>query len=155
MFQLQDGTRVQPGIPFTDSTGVQRPGNWMENATTDEIKAAGVTVQPDPPEPERYDERFYFSAGNPRDLDQCKTNQIRQIKEMAASLISKYDYKTVREMQGGKVMSTDIKTFCASVRTYSNKVEGEVIALKTVDALVKWVELPFDWPVDPNAPARP
>ena len=154
MFALPDGTQITPGLPFTDATGVQRPGNWMASATADEIKAAGVTVQPDPPAPERYDERFYFSAGNAKDLAQCKANQVLQIKHTAGSLLSKYDYQTIREVQGGKPMSDQIKLFCSDVRSYSNKVEDEVNALKTIVALEKWAVLPFEWPVDPNAPAH-
>lgn len=154
MFALPDGTQVTPGLPFTDATGVQRPGNWMEKATADEIKAAGVTVQPDPPEPERYDERFYFSAGNPRDLAQCKASQIAQIKQVAGSMLAPSDYKVLREVGGGSAIKAEVKAFRTAVRAYSNTVEDEVNACKTMAALEKWAALSLEWPVDPNAPAR-
>ena len=154
MFALPDGTRVTPGLPFTDATGVQRPGNWIEKSTADEIAAAGVTVQPDPPEPERFDERFYFAPGSPRDLAQCKANQIAQIKQTAGSMLTPTDYKVLREADGGKAMSIEIRTYRADIRAYSNTVEAEITVLKTIAALEKWAALPFEWPVDPNAPVR-
>ena len=157
MFKLHDGRRIAPGNPF-EYDGNLYPANFIQLSTPAEKEAMGLVEIIEQPRP---DDRFYWVNQNddgswnkkPKDLDQLKATQIAQIKQIAGSMLESTDYQAVREFDGGKPMSAEIKTFRAAVRAYSNKVEDELLALKTVAALEKWAALPFEWPVDSSSPA--
>jgi len=155
MFKLPDGRRIAPGNPF-EYDGNLYPANFIQLSTPEEKAAMGLVEIVEQPRP---DDRFYWVNQNddgswsktPKDLDRLKATQIAQIKQIAGSMLESTDYQAVREFDGGKPMSAEIKTFRAAVRAYSNQVEGEVDTLKTVSALEKWASLPFEWPVDPTS----
>ena len=154
MFKLPDGRRIAPGNTF-EYDGNLYPANFIQLSTPAEKAAIGLVEIIEQPRP---DERFYWVNQSedgawettPKDLAQLKATQIAQIKQTAGSMLAGTDYKVIREAEGGATMSTEIKAFRAAVRTYSNKIEAEVLALKTVAALENWAALPFEWPVAPN-----
>lgn len=121
--------------------GIQYPADWLDKTTLEEKQAIGITEEPDP---EWYDDRYYWGVNNPKDLDMLKASFIIQIKETAYSLLSHTDYKIIRSSEtGGKV---DLPTLNAraNIRTKSDEFEIAINACTTVEELAA---LSFDWEV--------
>ena len=64
MFQL-DNKPLALDTAFTHN-GIQYPANWLRLTTQQERAAIGITEVPDP---EPYDDRFYWGVGNPKLLE--------------------------------------------------------------------------------------
>lgn len=120
---------------------VQYPANWLRLTTLAEKEAIGITEVPDPAP---YDDRYYWGLGNPKDLNQCKSNLIMQIKQTAGSLLSVTDWKIIRATETGVPASAETLAARAAIRTASNDNEYAVNACKTVDQLAA---LQLNWPV--------
>lgn len=80
---LLNGTRYNPGTPFTNNEGTQFPGNWYSSATPEQRLNQGFTEVPDPPS---VDERFYYvnTDGSiaEKPLDQCKQVVISEVANL-------------------------------------------------------------------------
>jgi len=63
---LLNGQPLPLDIEFTDADGTRSPATWLRTSTLEEKTAIGIT---EAPEPERYDDRFYWGVGNPKLLD--------------------------------------------------------------------------------------
>ena len=84
------GTKtINPGRSWIDTKGNQYPSNWLALTTDAEKKAVGLTWEADPTP---YDERFYKSAGNPKNVADLKTTWIANTKNIAGSLLSSTDW---------------------------------------------------------------
>lgn len=121
--------------------GIQYPADWLEKTTLEEKQAIGITEEPDP---EWFDERYYWGVDNPKDLDMLKANIITIVKSGAATLLEPTDWKIIRSSEtGGKV---DLATLNAraDIRTKSNEFEAAITACTTVEELAA---LSFDWGV--------
>lgn len=138
MFLLNNNP-LQVGVAFTHND-IQYPANWLQLSTAEEKSAIGITEVDDPA---TYDDRYYWSAGNPKDLDVIKANLISQIKTTAASLLTPTDWKVVRYAETGLAVDTATSTYRSSVRTASNTNESAVNACVTVDEIAN---LQFTWP---------
>ena len=64
MFIL-NGNPLPVDTPF-EIDGTQYPSNWLRLTSIEEKNAVGITEVPDP---ESYDDRFYWGVDNPKDLD--------------------------------------------------------------------------------------
>lgn len=64
MFQL-DNKPLALDTPFTND-GIQYPANWLRLASPEERAAIGIT---EVAEPAIYDDRFYWSPSNPKQLE--------------------------------------------------------------------------------------
>ena len=63
-----NGTTIRVGRSWTDNSGITHPSVW--NRWTPEFKTSLGMVWVEPPAPpDPYDERFYWSANNPKSLD--------------------------------------------------------------------------------------
>lgn len=62
---LLNGSPLPLDTPFTVD-GVQYPANWLRLTTLEEKQAIGITEVPDP---EPWDDRFYWGVGNPKLLE--------------------------------------------------------------------------------------
>lgn len=121
--------------------GIQYPADWLEKTSLEEKQAIGITEEPDP---EWFDDRYYWGVDNPKDLDMLKEVAITNIKSGAASLLQPTDWKIIRSSEtGGKV---DLATLNAraDIRTKSNEFETTISACTTVEELAA---LSFDWGV--------
>ena len=98
MFML-NGKPLSPDNAFTTEDGTQYPANWLRLTTLEEKQAIGITEVPDP---EPYDDRFYWGPGNPKDFEMVKAVLERQIKAVAYSMLSPTDYKLVRKVETGE-----------------------------------------------------
>ena len=138
MFMLNDKP-LALDTPFTHND-VQYPANWLRMTTLEEKEAIGIT---EVAEPDRYDDRYYWGAGIPKDLDQCKANMVTQIKAAAGSMLAPTDWKVIRATETGIPLDADTLTARADIRAASNTNEAAVAACTTVDELAA---LQLTWP---------
>ena len=133
-------------------TGVQYPANWLRLTSLAEKQAAGL-VEVTAPAAEVYDERFHWSAGNPKQLDDVtdddgntttglKTLWKNTQNEIAASLLAPSDWRVVKELEVNSSFSaaktaypTKWQTYRAAVRTACNTRQAEIDACSDVAAL--------------------
>ena len=146
MFLLNNNP-LQLDVPFTHDD-VQYPANWLRLSTPEEKAALGIT---DAPEPERYDDRFYWGVGNPKDLDGLKTQWTKQVDQIAYSLLFPTDWMVVRKAETAVDVPAATLTYRAAVRADANTNRSAVNAAADVEALIAAIAA-FVWPVDPNAP---
>ena len=147
---MLDGRRLRVGRPFTHPDGRQFGGNW--NLYTDSEKTAlGITYEADP---EPFDSKYYFSAGNPRNVTDLKTNFTQQQKDTAASLLSNTDWYVTRKSETDTAIPEAVTTYRVAVRTACAAREAEIAAVTTTEALKTLMETPAgqsgsltQWPV--------
>lgn len=138
MFML-DNRPLALDVPFTHAD-IQYPNNWLRLSTPEERAAIGITEVADP---ERYDDRFYWSPGNPKELGPLKANMVGQVKNIAGSLLAPTDWKVVRAAEGVKPVDQATLDARAAIRAASNANEALVEATATVDELAA---VQFIWP---------
>jgi hypothetical protein len=127
--------------PFTGIDGTQYPNNWLRLASPEERAAIGITEVADPVP---HDDRFYWSSGNPKDLDQLKAQFVGQVKSIAGSLLAPSDWKVVRAAEGAKACDQHTLDARAAIRAASNANAATIAACATVDELAA---VQFTWPV--------
>ena len=138
MFIL-NGKPLAVDTPFT-ANDVQYPANWLRLASAEEKAEIGITEVADP---ERYDDRFYWGPGLPKDLDTLKTTLVSQVKTTAGSLISASDWKVTRLVETSIPVDEDTLAYRAAVRNKSNELEAAINAASSVPALET---IEFSWP---------
>lgn len=138
---LLNGQPLAIDTAFTTEDGTQYPANWLRLASQEERAAIGISEVEDPV---AYDDRFYWGANLPKDLDQCKTNMVNQVKSTAGSLLSATDWKVIRAAEGIKPVDEATLTLRTSIRDFSNSNEAAINACASVDELaalqLKWPE---------------
>jgi len=145
------GKAMKPGRGWTDAEGTKYPAQWY-GRTTDAEKIAVGWVEVADPAP--YDSRFYWSADNPKDVSDLKTNAVVQTKTTAASLLAPTDWYIVREQETGEVTPTDILNYRQAVRTASGAIETAILACTTHSEFMALYDAPVDANNEPtgNAP---
>ena len=142
---------IRAGRGWTDANGVKHPSNWMR--WDDTTKTAMGLVWVDDPAP--FDNRFYWSAGNPKAIDDVteedgsvtkglKSVAIEQTKVTAGSLLAPTDWYIVREQETGEVTPTDVLNYRASVRTASGAIEAAIAGVTTHGAFMALYDAPVD-----------
>ena len=172
-----DGKPLAVDVAFKTSDGTQYPANWLRLSTAQEKKDLGITEVADDPV---YDSRFYNGDGTAKKLTDTnevdekgdpildgKGNQVitlgvksvlkAQEKEIAGSLLAKYDWYVVRKAETSKAIPTAIKTYRTAVRTACTTRETEIDNCADTAALVTLYGSKEDgtpnmtqYPVDPN-----
>ena len=138
MFLLNNNP-LQVGVAFTHND-IQYPANWLQLSTAEEKSQIGITEVDDPA---CYDERFYWSAGNPKDLDMIKSSLISQIKATAASLLAPTDWKVIRFIESAAPIGSEVTEYRTGVRTASNANETAINACVTMFEIES---LQLTWP---------
>lgn len=136
---LLDGKPLAVDTPFT-ANDIQYPANWLRLASAEEKASIGISEVPDP---QPYDDRFYWGPGNPKDLASLKATLISQVKAAAGSLISQSDWKVTRLVETSIPVDEDTLAYRAAVREKSNELEASINAASSVPALETIV---FSWP---------
>ena len=62
-----NGKALPLDVVWTDPNGVQRPANWLRLSTERDRELLGITWSADPGN--NFDQRFYWSVGNPKQLN--------------------------------------------------------------------------------------
>ena len=155
MGYLINGQPLRAGRPFTDANGTQYPANWLILASEEEREAIGITFENDPAP---VDGRFYFSAGNPRRLEDepvvdengdavlgvdgnqlvnkgLKTFWLADQKTIAGQLLAQSDWYITRKAETGAEIPADVLAYRESVRTISGTRESEINACTTTEEL--------------------
>lgn len=151
-----NGQQIYVGKSFTNN-GVQYPTNWHTVFSQEQKDAFGIVWTADP-EPEQYDERFYWSASNPKSLEDenavdedgnpvldddgvqlvnygLKTQLVSEQKKIAGSLLALTDWYVTRKSESNVDIPADVSTYRASVRTICGTREAEINACTTTDEL--------------------
>jgi len=172
-----NGSLLAVDVPFTVGD-INYPANWLRLSTAQEKKDLGITEVADDPV---YDSRFYWGDGTAKTLTDTnevdekgdpildeKGNQVitlgvksvlkAQEKEIAGSLLAKYDWYVVRKAETSKAIPTTIKTYRTAVRTACTTRETEIDACADTAALVTLYSSKEDgtpnmtqYPDDPNS----
>jgi hypothetical protein len=144
---MLDGRRLRVGRPFNTATASYSQ-LWVTALSEDEKTAIGITWEADPAP---FDSTYYFSAGNPRQLDNGTDDEgnttygirpgiVQQQKINAGQLLSNTDWYVVRKSETDVAIPSNVATHRAAVRTVCNTRETEIAAVSTtaeLEALMK------------------
>jgi len=111
---------------------IQYPANWLRLTSLDEKKAIGISEVSDPA---TYDERFYWNATTPKDLNELKTQWSDTQGSIAASLLTPSDWRVIKAKETGTNIPSAWKTYRAAVRTSCNTRQTEISNAADVPAL--------------------
>ncbi len=140
---LLDGRKLRQGRSFTDSNGTQYPSNWLKLSSNEDKARVGITYEPDPAP---FDSRYYYSAGNPRPVDDgidergneytgLKTGFVAEQKITAGQMLSNTDWYVTRKAETCVDVPADVSTYRAAVRTVCNAREVEIASVTTTEEL--------------------
>ena len=150
-----DGNPLAVDVAFSHND-INYPANWLRLASLDEKTAIGITEVADDPV---YDSRFYWGNGTAKTLtdtnevdengdpvlddngDQVVTLGVKSVlkaqeKNIAGSLLARYDWYVVRKAEKSTAIPTAITTYRDGVRTACNTRETEIDACADTAALV-------------------
>jgi len=157
-----NGNPLAVDVAFSHND-IQYPANWLRLSTAEEKTAIGITEVADAP---TYDSRFYWGDGTAKALDdktetidgvEYKTLGVKSVlkaqeKEIAGSLLAKYDWYVVRKAEKSTAIPSAITTYRDGVRTACNTRETEIDACADTAALVILYESTItQYPDDPNS----
>ena len=169
------GRVIKQGRAWTDAEGVQHPAQWSR--WTDEEKASAGLVWDQSLQPVPFDNRFYWSAGVEKALDDVdavdedgnaildedgvqivtkglKSNAIAQTKTTAGSLLAPTDWMVVRKAETDVAIPADVLTYRQAVRTASESIETAIAGANNHEAFMALYDTPVDADGNPtgNAP---
>jgi len=136
-----NGKTLRLDKAFTTEDGRQFPRNWLRLSTKAERDALGIVETPDVVTPS-YDQRFYWSPENPKDLDQLKEQWTSQVKQTADSLLSQTDWYIIRASETGVAAPQSVLDKRTAVRDLSNIKEAFLAATTSTDELAAYVTSP-------------
>ena len=163
-----NGNPLAVDVAFSHND-IQYPANWLRLSTAEEKTAIGITEVEDP---KVYDSRFYWGNGSAKELDDTKETidgveytylvvksvLKAQEKDIANSLLAKYDWYIVRKAEKSTAIPTTITTYRDGVRTACDTREKEIDACADTAALVTLYGTKEDgtpnmtqYPVDPDS----
>ena len=145
---LLNGKPLAVDRSFRDADGNTYPSNFLRIATEEQKAAIGITWEPDP---EPVDTRFYWDHNLPKDIDDLKTQWIKQQKEIAASLFAPTDWYIIRKVDTGIDVPNAIKLYRDEIRLASDGREDQISQVTTVEELITLVNGNLvPWPENPN-----
>lgn len=128
MFTL-NGTPVSIDNPYTTEEGVTYP--HLRDPSVREL--LGVVEVADP---EQYDQRFYWGVDNPKDLDQLKSDWIRQTKSAANSLLAQTDWMVIRKAERDIAIPLDVVAARGVIILDQDSKQQAIEAATTVEELI-------------------
>jgi len=160
-----NGTTIRVGRSWTDNNGITHPSVW--NRWTPEFKTSIGMVWVNDPVVESYDDRFYWSANNPKSLDDVnvtdedgnpvldmdgnqqvqqglKSQWIERTKTTAGSLLKDTDWYVVRLAETSTAVPQAVLDYRASVRAASNSIESAINGCTTLQEFMALFTVPTD-----------
>ena len=128
MFTL-NGTPISIDNEYTTEEGVTYP-HLRDPAVRE---ALGVV---DVPDPQDYDQRFYWGVDNPKDLTQLKTQWIAQTKANANAELSQTDWMVIRKAERNIDIPAEVASARAATIQSANDKEAAITAATTVEELI-------------------
>jgi hypothetical protein len=132
---LLNGKPLAIDTPFT-ADDIKYPANWLRLSTLEEKEAIGMTEVPDP---EPYDQRFYWGPGVPKDHAQLVEQWVAQTRITAGTLLAPTDWQVIRQLDNGTEMPTDIKASRQDIRTACNGKVAAIEATTSTDELAAYI----------------
>lgn len=132
---LLDNKPLQVGVPFKHND-MQYPANWLQLSTAEEKEAIGITEVDDAPV---IDDRFYWSADNPKDLDQLKLQWIAQIKDTTNKLLASTDWMVIRKIERNVAIPANIVAYRKAVIDECVRLESDLSSKKKVETFIEVV----------------
>jgi len=154
MFQLN-------GQPISIDRAYTAPdGTKYANLRDPAIRSAlGVVEVPDP---ESYDQRFYWGVGNPKQLEDIevtpedgeayvqkglKSQWITQVKQTAGSMLAQTDWMVIRKAERDVAIPESVVATRAAIIAEADRLETAIAGCADVEALIAVVGSQ-DWPND-------
>lgn len=156
---LLNGNPLPLDAPFTVD-GTSYPANWLRLTSIEEKNAIGITEVPDTVV--QYDDRFYWGADNPKQLEDLtvtpeqgdphvqrglKSQWIAQIKDTAGKLLAQTDWMVIRKAERDVAIPAATVTYRAAVVAEANRLETAIAACADVPALIAVVTTQ-GWPTN-------
>ena len=146
---MLDGRQLRVGRPFKTATASYSQ-LWATALSADEKTAIGITYEADPAP---FDSQYYFSAGNPRPLDDgtdsngnkftgVRPGIVEQQKQIAADFLARTDWYVTRKSETDTAIPSNVTTYRAAVRTACAAREAEIAAVTTTAALETLMKAP-------------
>jgi hypothetical protein len=129
---LLNGQPLQLDAPF-EVDGTSYPANWLRLTSIEEKNAIGITEVADTTV--TYDDRFYWGADNPKDLDGLKTLWSAQVKDTANKLLAQTDWMVIRKVERSVDIPADTVTYRAAVLAECTRLVAAITACADVPAL--------------------
>lgn len=113
------------------------------------------------PDPEQYDQRFYWGVGNPKQLEDVtetpegateaittkglKSQWISQVKDTAGKILAQTDWMVVRQVERQVAIPADVATKRLAIVAECSRLETAISGCATVEELIQVVSAQ-DWP---------
>jgi hypothetical protein len=149
-YALPDGRTLPMDAPWSYED-IQYPANWLRLSTQLDRDRLGIVWEPDP---EPYDQRFYWGPGLPKDHGQLVEQWVAQTRTTANTLLQPTDWIIIREADNGKVADPVLKTWREDIRLATGVKVGVIRDTLDTDDLAAYItgaNYPV-WPADPYAP---
>lgn len=134
MFLLNNNP-LPVGVAFTHNDQ-QYPSNWLQLSSAEEKESIGITEVDDAPV---IDDRFFWSANNPKDLDQLKSQWIAQIKDTTNKLLAATDWMVIRKMERNIDIPANIVAYRKAVIDECVRLESDISSKKKVETFIEVV----------------
>lgn len=156
MFKHND-TPIPLDTPFTIN-GTSYPANWLRLTSTAEKEAVGIVEVPD--EVVAYDDRFYWNATTPKQLNDetvtpesgepylqkgLKSQWTATVKDTANKLLSTTDWMVIRKAERNVDIPAATVTYRAEVVTECTRLKTAIEGAADVPALIAVVTAQ-NWP---------
>tara|TARA_R100000306_G_C4360195_1_gene134852 strand:- start:117 stop:638 length:522 start_codon:yes stop_codon:yes gene_type:complete len=127
--------------------GVQHPRNIFTLWSKEELAAIGVKRASIAAVDHRYvrtgeitwdtsgDEAVGTHSTTAISVDELKADRVKSVRGYASTELSRSDWYSIRELDGGTAAPADWKTHRSAVRVRSNEKESEINALADLDAV--------------------
>ena len=143
---LLNGNPLPIDTPF-EIDGTSYPSNWLRLTSIEEKNAVGITEVPDP---ESYDDRFYWGVDNPKDLDGLKKLWTAQVKDTTNKLLLQTDWMYIRKLDRNVDVSAATVTYRAAVITECTRLVTAIAGAADVPTLITTVTTQ-NWPTTEQA----
>ena len=139
---LLNGQPLPLDTPFeVDGTGY--PANWLRLTSIEEKNAIGITEVADTTT--TYDDRFYWGADNPKDLDGLKANWTAQAKDTVNKLLAQTDWMVIRKVERSVDIPAATVAYRAAVLVECTRLVAAIAACTDVPSLATIVTAQ-NWP---------
>ena len=147
MFKHNNQT-IPLDTPFTID-GTSYPANWLRLTSLEEKEAVGIVEVPD--ETVSYDDRFWWSADNPKQLDDItvtpeegepytqhglKHQWTAQVKDTANKLLAQTDWMVIRKIERNVDVPEATTTYRQAVIAECTRLVTAIAGASDVPALV-------------------
>lgn len=146
MFMLND--KPLPLDTAFEVDGTHYPANWLRLTSLEEKQAIGITEVPDP---EPYDDRFYWGIGNPKQLEDItvtpeagvpyvqkglKSQWTAQVKDTAGKLLAQTDWMVIRKAERDVAIPAEVVAKRTAIVAECTRLETAIAGCADVPALI-------------------